>query len=174
MRRFLISLLFFTLFIGFAPSITVAQTKAIKIGVIDTERIMRDSKPAKEARAIILKDLEVKRALYKAKEDEVRAMQEEVRKGGKDMPQPVMKGKVEGIEKEIKELSRLKSDLEEDLKKKDAALAGQILADVGKIVKDLSLKEKYTLILEKKSVVTSDDAIDITDKIITIYDAQKK
>ena len=174
MRRTPFFIVFFLLFLGCAPSLTAAETKPIKIGVVDAERIMRESKAAKEARAIILKDLEVKRGLYKAKEDEVRAMQEELRKGGKEMSPAARKEKLDDLEKEIKELKRLRSDLEEELKKKDAELARQILSEVGKIVKDLSTQEKYTLILERKSVVTADDAIDITSEIISIYDAQKK
>jgi Skp family chaperone for outer membrane proteins len=35
-------------------------------------------------------------------------------------------------------------------------------------------KQNYTLILEKKSVVAYDEAVDITEKIIELFDKNKK
>ena len=60
------------------------------------------------------------------------------------------------------------------MKKKDAELTRKLIGEVREIVTALSKKENYTLILEKSAVVTSDNAVDITDKIIQLYDGQKK
>lgn len=147
--------------------------QSVKMGLIDTQKIMRESKAAKKARDILMKELEAKRAKYKAEEDEARKLEEELKKEGQSMPPETRKEKAEKLEKEIKELGRLKSDLEEDLRKKDADLTQRLLKDIYDIVKEFSKKEKFTVILEKRYVVTADDAIDITDKIIRLYDAVK-
>ena len=65
------------------------------------------------------------------------------------------------------------ADMAEDLKKKDVELTQKILADIRKIVQSFSKSEKYTLILEKGAVVAADEAIDITDHIIKLFDARK-
>ena len=52
-------------------------------------------------------------------------------------------------------------------------LRRKILQDVLEIVKEYRKKEKYTIVMEKQSIVDSDDAIDITDKIIRLYDIVK-
>ncbi len=78
------------------------------------------------------------------------------------------------IASEVKELKYLRSDLEEELKKKDAELTQKLIGELREIVRAFSKKENYTLIMERSAVVAADDAIDITDKIIQIYDAQKK
>ncbi|MBW2020788.1 MAG: OmpH family outer membrane protein [Deltaproteobacteria bacterium] len=153
--------------------LTVAFAKTVKIGVIDTQKIMRESRAAKNARAVFLKDLEAKRAVLKEKQDEVQAMKEELQKKGKKMSLSTRKEKAEKLEREIKELKRLRSDLEEELKKKDVELTRKLLREIGEIVRKFSKKEKYTVILEKRSVVAADGAIDITDKIIRLYDTQK-
>jgi outer membrane protein len=147
--------------------------QSVKIGMIDTQKIMRESKAAKKARDILMKDLEAKRAKYKAEEDQARKLEEEFKKEAQGMTPETRKQKAENLEKEIKELGRLKSDLEEELRKRDAELTQNLLKGIYDVVKDFSKKEKFTVILEKRYVVTADDAIDITDKIIQRYDAAK-
>jgi Skp family chaperone for outer membrane proteins len=45
---------------------------------------------------------------------------------------------------------------------------------VGEIIRDFRKKEKFTFILEKKTVVAHDEGIDITTDVIKLYDARKK
>lgn len=144
-----------------------------KIGVIDTQKIMRESKAAKKARDILMKDLEAKRAKFKAEEDQARKLDEELKRDAQNMTPAARQEKAEKLEKEVKELGRLKSDLEEDFRKKDAEVFRKVLGDVINVVKEVTKKEKFTVIFEKRYVVASDDAIDITDKIIKLYDAVK-
>lgn len=151
----------------------VSSAADVKIGLIDTQKIMRESKAAKKARDVLAKDLEAKRAKFKAEEDQARKLDEELKKEGQSMTSAARQEKAEKLEKEIKELGRLKSDLEEDFRRKDAELARKVLGEIGNVVKEFRKKEKYTVILEKRYVVDADEAIDITDKIIKLYDAVK-
>ncbi|NVL90022.1 MAG: OmpH family outer membrane protein [Desulfobacterales bacterium] len=153
--------------------LSAASATEVKIGVIDTRKIMQESKAAKKARAGFLKDLEAKRTVLKKKQKKIQAMEEKLKKKGKKMSASDRQKKAEKLEKEIKELRRLKSDLEEELKKKDVELTRKLLREIGGIVKEFSQKEEYTVILERKSVVAADKAIDITDKIIRLYDTLK-
>ncbi len=147
---------------------------SIKLGVIDTAKIMRESKAAKNAQTIFLKDLEAKRGTLAAKEKEVRLLEEELKKPDAKLSPEERNNKNDKLAKEVKELNRLKSDLEEELKKKDVELTQKLIGELRGIVNTFYKKENYTLILEKSAVVASDDAIDITDKIIQIYDGQKR
>jgi outer membrane protein len=145
----------------------------VKIGVIDTQKIMRESNAAKNARAIFLKDVEAKRNIFNAKQKELQTLQEEINNKGKDMAASVRKEKTEKLSREIKELDRLKTDLEEELKKKDNELTQKLLKEIRDIVIEYRKKEKYAIIHEKQTVVSYDEAIDITDKIIKLYDVVK-
>jgi outer membrane protein len=108
------------------------------------------------------------------KEKEVRAMEEEFKREGGKISPSIRQEDGEKLRKEVKELKRLRSDLEEELKRKDRELTRKLIQEIREITRTLTKKEKYTIILEKKSVVSFDEAIDITDKIIRMYDAQKK
>jgi len=60
------------------------------------------------------------------------------------------------------------------LKKKDAELTQKILADIQQILQKFAASEKYSILLEKRAALVTDEGLDVTDKIIKIYDAQKK
>jgi outer membrane protein len=145
----------------------------VKIGVIDTQRIMRESKAARNAMAMFSKDVEARRNTLNAKQKEIQTLQEEIKNKGKDMAGSVRKEKDDKISQEIKEFNRLKSDFEEELKKKDAELTQRLLKEIHEVVNEYRKKENYAIIHDKQTLVSYDEAIDITDKIIKLYDVVK-
>jgi outer membrane protein len=155
-------------------SFDCTQAADVKIGIIDTQEVLKESKAAKKARNLLMDELNEKRSVFAKKQDEVRLLEEEIKIKGEGMTESQRREKNDQLGREVKNLQRLKTDLEEELNKKNVDLTQKILQEVSDVVKEFMKKEKYTLILEKKSVVSSDEAIDITDKIIRLYDAKKK
>jgi outer membrane protein len=162
-------------FLGMVSLMSLGSTWAasLKIGVIDTDKILRESVAAKNARAVLLDDLKEKRALFTEKQEAVGALEEELRDQAQDMSPSERKEKTDALSKELKNLKRLKDDLEEELNKKNVELTQKILKEVGELVREYFEKKNYSVILEKKSVVISDDDLDITDEIIRLYDMRK-
>jgi len=152
----------------------MAATAPVKIGVIDTQKILRESKAAKAAQAVFMKDLGAKRAIYQAKEKEVKELDQELKNQNIKLSAEIRQEKTDKLAQEVKELKRLGADMEEELKKKEVELTRRLLSEIAQIVRTISKKEHYTVILEKSSVIVADDAIDITDRIIKLYDAGKK
>ncbi len=150
------------------------QAADVKIGVIDTQEVLKESKAAKKARTLLMDELNEKRSVFSRKQDEVRLLEEEIKIKGDGMTESQRREKNDQLGREVKNLQRLKTDLEEELNKKNVDLTRKILQEVGDVVKEFMKKEKYSLILEKKIVVISDEAIDITEKIIRLYDSKKK
>ncbi|MBW1862682.1 MAG: OmpH family outer membrane protein [Deltaproteobacteria bacterium] len=144
-----------TLWIGVTYLLLLGPAYAadVKIGVIDTQKIMRESRAAKMARVDFLKEIEMKRNILAAKQQEVKAMEEELKNKGKNMAPSVRKEKADNLARGVKKLKRLRSDLEEELKKKEKELNRKLLREISEIVKEYSKKEKYSVILEKRSVV---------------------
>ena len=154
--------------------IQISLAKEVKIGVIDLPKIMQESKKAKEAKAQFLEEMEAKRSLLRKKQKEWTALQDLFKKDEKTLSTSEKQKRLDKIADETKELRRLKADVEEDLKKKDRELAQKLLSEIRQTAQDLLEKEGYTLIVEKKLLVVMDEAIDVTDKIIKMYDARKK
>ena len=165
--------LVFALLLGMsAANVAMAADTSLKIGFVDINKIMRDSKAAKSARALYQKDLESKKAILKEKGDKVAGLEKDLKNTKQDSP--AFKEKREKLAQEIKELKRLGSDMDEQLKKKDVELTQKILVDIQQILQQFSKSENYSIIFERKAALVVVDGLDVTDKIIKIYDAQKK
>lgn len=161
----------FIVSIGFASIGMAESVSPVKIGFVDTNKIMRDSKAAKKAREIFQKDLDAKKGIIKAKSDKVVNLDKELKNIKKDSPG--WKEKNEKFVKEVNELRSLENNLNEELKKKDFELTKKIYEDVEKIMKKIAGSEKYSIIFDRKAALLIEDGSDLTDKVIKIYDAQK-
>ncbi len=167
-------LMFCVLLAGFLvafPVLAAVKEAPLKIGVIDTQKVIRDAKAAKNARATFQKDLEAKRTLLEAKGKAVRNIEEQLKSAGQNVASTKLR---DDLTRESKEFNRLKSDLEEELKKKDVELTQRIFGEIRQVVLNFSKSEGYTLIMEKSAVLAASDSVDISDKIIKLYDEQKK
>ena len=173
MKRSCVVAFSFMVIFSFLMVSTACDAATVKIGVIDTQKILRDSQAAKEAQKVFRRDLEAKRAVLKSKEQEVMVLDQEIKKEGAKMEATVLKNKREKLADEMKELKRLRTDLSDDLKKKDAELTQKILKEIDAIVKDYSKKNKYTIILDRRMVIDFDETVEITNDVIKIYDKKK-
>jgi outer membrane protein len=171
LRLSLVFVVAFIVSIGFATIGMAESVSPVKIGFVDTNKIMRDSKAAKKAREIFQKDLEAKKGIIKAKSDKVVNLDKDLKNVKKDSPG--WKEKNEKFVKEVNELRNLERSLNEELRKKDLELTQKIYADVEKILKKIVTSEKYSIIFERKTILLVEDGFDLTDRVIKIYDAQK-
>lgn len=169
MKRILLTLSIISL-MGFV-FITSAYAADIKIGVIDTQRIVAESKAGIATRTLFSKEVQENNNRLQTKQKEVQALQEELNTKGKGMDAVALAEKQEKYSKAYKELTRMKNDMTQDLEARDNELTQKLLKAVVDIVVQYSQNEKYTLILEKGALVSYDNAVDITDKIIQLYDA---
>lgn len=151
----------------------VLAASDVKIGVIDMKKILRESKAAKKAQSVFQKDLDAKRAVVAAKQKEIREMEEEFKKTEAKMtPEARQKAAIQ-LSKDVRELKITSGDMDEELKRMNNDMVQKILADVMKVVNAVTKKEEYTVILERSAVLDLDQAVDITDKIIKLYDTKK-
>lgn len=147
------------------------ESETVKIGIFDMQKIIRESKAGKQAQAIFEKELAERRKTLQEKEQAVRTLEE----GLKKTPASKRREKEEEFSRQAKELKRLRQDLEEELKKKDAELASKLIKDVLEIAREIGQKERYTVIFQKgMDVVYVDRAVDITSKIMEKLDARSK
>mgnify|MGYP001317758665 FL=1 len=176
MKRLLFWTAMLAVYLAAFPAWAAAAPKepVLKIGVIDTGRIMRESKAAKSAQVLFQKELEAKRAILSAKDKEIRLLDAELKSPDAKLTADARKAKSDKLAQEVKEFKRMQSDLDEELKKKDAELTRKLIDEIRQVIRTLVKDEGFTLILEKNSLIHADDAINITDKVIKLYDSQKK
>lgn len=154
------------------PSVQAAET--LKIGVLDLQKVLKQSKTVEGYRQKLGKDAEAKKKLFSDKQQIVRQTDEKLKKDAAKLRPEERKNLENKLQAELKELQRLKEDIELDLKKADRELAEKVLKDINGIVQQIYDKENYSIILEKSNagVVKFRNTMDITDKVIKAYDTK--
>jgi outer membrane protein len=69
---------------------------------------------------------------------------------------------------------RTMTDQQQELRQREGEMTGDILKELEKIVNEVGKAEKFTLILERSQILYSDQAIDITTKVIDLYNSRTK
>jgi outer membrane protein len=173
MKRLLCGSLFFVWLICFTGLLPVFAGES-QIGVIDLAKIMRESEAAKEAKDMLMMDVEAKREVLKEREDEARKMEEELKAKDSVLSDEAKEKKKEAFLESVKELKSLRDGMEEELKKKEARLLGNIGNEVKEIAEKIRKKKNLSIIIERNAVVIQGDAVDITDEVIESYDKEKQ
>jgi len=63
-------------------------------------------------------------------------------------------------------------DSEQELRQREGEMTSEIFKGIVKIVSEMGKGEKFSVIFERSQVPYSDDAIDVTKKIIELYNSR--
>lgn len=160
--------------LAFASAVSAQEAQApvtadgIKIGFVNTEKILRDSKPAKEAQTQIEEE-------FGKRDEELQKLADNLRKKYEDFEKnaPVMSDADRS--KAQRELTDLDTDLQrkrrefqEDFNRRRNDAFSTIVEKANVAIHELAASESYDLILQ--DAVTVSERIDITDKVINVLD----
>ena len=141
-----------------------AQAADFKVGVVDTERVLRESAPAVKAEKKIEKefsgrDQEIKKMMKQAKE-----LQASLEKEGGAPPDADRRNKERELTSLNVNLQRMQREFREDLNLRKNEELSIVLEQANKAIQAIAEAEKYDLILQE--AVYRNPKIDITDKVI--------
>lgn len=142
--------------------------EGIKIGFVNTEKILRDSKPAKEAQQQIEEE-------FGKRDQELQELTDSLRKKYEDFEKnaPVMSDADRSkIQRELTDLDtdlqRKRREFQEDFNRRRNDAFSTIVEKANVAIHELAAQESYDLILQ--DAVTVSERIDITDKVIEVLD----
>lgn len=148
-----------------APSApALAQNTSLKIGYVNTERILRDAAPAKAAQKKLERE-------FSARDKELQSMATELKSMGEKLERDRavlsetdrMRRQREFAELE-KDFQRKQREFREDLGQRRNEELAQVLDKANGAIRRLADTEKYDLILQE--AVVAGARIDITDKVL--------
>jgi len=162
--------------IGAVFSLTPAVGGAAgpRIGVVDVQRVLKESREVQKVRDNLLQDMKAKRETLAAKEREVRNKEEEFRKLPPKTPAKQRAAKADELKNALRDLQYLRQDLEAEWKRKENDAMRTILGEVLQLIRKHARDEGYTTVLDSSAVLASDEGVDITNRIIRLYDESKR
>jgi outer membrane protein len=142
----------------------VALSADFKVGVVDTERVLRESAPAMMAESKIEKefsgrDQEIKKLMKQAKELQALLEKEDSKLSDADR-----RNKERELTSMNADLQRMQREFREDLNLRKNEELAIVLEQANKAIQTIAETEKYDLILQE--AVYRNPKIDITDRVI--------
>jgi outer membrane protein len=148
----------------FLATITQASAGDFRIGVVDTERILRESDQAVRAekkieREFATRDQEIKNLIKQSKD-----LQTSLEKDGSTMSDSVRRGKERELANMNLTLQTLQREFREDLNLRKNEELAVVLARADKAIRAIAESEQYDVILQE--AVYRNPKVDITDKVL--------
>lgn len=151
-----------------------AYSQAVTIGYIDLQKVMVESEKGKEAKQSLTQEAERLKKTLDGKQDELQKMKDAIEKQGTTITPEARTEREKQYQNKLKDYQRLANDYQTELQQKDMELTQKMLKELEEVIRSVGEKEKYTVILEKSQVLYAAPAVDITSKVIALFNEATK
>jgi outer membrane protein len=169
-----------TALVGFVlVSLLGANVKAadnIKIAFVDLRRALNETQEGKSAMEKLAKLKDDLQKKIETKEKSIMEMKDTLEKQQNVLTKEALQKKAEEYYRGVNELQQSYMEFQKELAGKEAAFTKDILEKMEKILAQIGKSEGYTMIYDRSSgaVVWAPSHLDLTDKLIQIYNSQNQ
>lgn len=147
-----------------AVGTTAAMADEIKIGIVNTERVLRESAPAIAAQKRIEKEFAARDQNLQKMAKQAKDLQADLDKNGATMSDADRSAKERDLANLSRDFQRMQREFREDLNLRKNEELASVIEKANKVITKIAQSEKYDLILQE--AVYRSPKIDITDKVI--------
>jgi len=156
-----------TLFLGLiAPS---ALAQQIKFAVVDVQRAVMETEDGLRAQATLKKFFDKRQQELDAKQNELQKQREDIEKQAKVLSQQAMAKRMEDWQKQMVDLQAVFVEYNKELQKKQGELTQPIYGKIMGLLRRLATQDGFDAILEKQAVPYMRADLDLTDRVIQMY-----
>lgn len=167
----LLRTLIFGLALVAAPAL--AQQSDARIGIMRLQDALTGCKEGKAARKKLQADFRGKQNQLKNREAALKRRYEQLEKQkSSGVSQDKLREDLASFQKSVLEAQQLRAKLQQALAEKEAELTRKILAKMKPLIAKIARKGGYTVILDAGQVLHAPDDLDVTDKLIRLYDKE--
>jgi outer membrane protein len=163
------------LIIGFAMLLAIATVATayadVKLAYVDIQRALNDCRNGKTAKAEFRGRLQRVQEQLEGEQSEVQRLKDELEKKGPLMQPDQRQSLEEQYSRKLRDFQDDYKSTRESLQEKDNEITGAIVRDLATIVRQIGVKNGYTMVMEKGNLLWATPATDITDDVIRNYDA---
>ena len=147
-----------------------------KIGCVDIQKAVNECNAGKEAKKAIAKEVEKFQRLIAEKQKELQVMKDSLDKQSPMLNPEARASKEKEYQGKLREFQRWGEDTQNEVNQKRMEIERNIGLGLQKVIQKVGADEGFTFILERNEsiVLFASKAIDITDRVIKLFDVQKK
>jgi outer membrane protein len=148
---------------------TSLEAQTVRIGYIDSGRIMAQAPGTEEAQRAFEQDMERYRVELERLEDELDTLQENFERQQGTLSATARQERQQEINQRFIAYQQRRAELEETAQRRQAELVGPIMERISVVIEDLRREGNYGLILDAASgsIISADPALDLTDQVLT-------
>ena len=151
----------------FAVQGAVAQE--LKIGYVNSERVLREAAPAKAALARMEADFTKRDKELNDQATRWKAAADKIEKDAPTLPEAERNRRQRELVEQERDLQRKRREFQEDLNQRRNEETAGLVERANKVIKQIFDSEKYDLIVQ--DVVFASPRVDITEKVIKALNA---
>ena len=159
----------FVLAAALAVTAVCASAQELKIGVVNGERVLRDSAPAKAAQAKLETEFAKREKELNDQGAKLRAAVEKLEKDGPTIPESERTRRQRELTEQDRDFQRRRREYQDDLNQRKNEELATVVERANKVLRQIFETEKYDLILQDATFVGP--RVDITDKVIKALNA---
>ena len=146
-----------------------AQAQELRIGYVNSERVLREATPAKAALARMEADFSKRDKDLNDQASKLKGAADKLEKDAPTLPEAERNRRQRDLVEQDRDLQRKRREFQEDLNQRRNEETAGIVERANKVIKGIFEGEKYDLILQ--DVVFAGPRVDITEKVIKALNA---
>jgi outer membrane protein len=147
-----------------------AQAEELKIGYVNSDRVLRDAVPAKAAQSKLEGEFGKREKDLADLANKLKAASDKLEKDAPTLPEAERTRRQRDLVDQDREFQRRRREFQEDLNQRKNEELASVVERANKVIKQIFETEKYDLILQE--AVFAGPKVDITDKVIKALNAQ--
>ena len=155
-------------------STLVSAQERMKIGYVDIQRAIAESTGGKRAKERFQAQVKKAEADLLKEKQELDRLKSDLDKKGQLMREDERRNMEADLQKRVVNYQRTAGDYQQDLRQKESEIMSEILKELEVIVNEVGKSEKFMLILERSQILYADQGVDITSKVIDLYNSRTK
>ena len=145
------------------------SAQELKIGYVNSDRVLRDAIPAKAAQAKLEAEFSKREKDLNDLASRLKAASDRLDKDSPTLPEAERVRRQRELVDQDRELQRKRREFQEDLSQRKNEELGAVVERTNRVIKQIFETEKYDLILQE--AVFWSPKVDITDKVIKALNA---
>ena len=156
----------FTAAVLIAAAATPALAQELKIGYVNSEKVLREALPAKAAQAKLETEFSKRERELTDATAKLKVAADKLEKDAPTLPESERSRRQRELVDQDRDMQRKRREFQEDLNQRRNEELAAVVERANRVIKQIFDAEKYDVILQE--VVFAGSRVDITDKVIKI------
>ena len=154
--------------VGFAAAPAAAQAPT-RIAVVDTQRAIMETEDGLRAQATLKKVFDSRQRELDKKQDDLQKEREDIEKQKDVVSKAALAKRIDKWQREMVQLQTVFVEYNKELQKKQNELTQPVFQKAMGLIRRLATQEGYDVIVDKQAVPYVRSDLDVTDRLITLY-----